>query len=340
MAAWTKRQRFEAVVNGEPADRPPVSAWRHFPGKEHRPEDLAEVMIAFQRTYDWDFMKINPRAVYYHEAWGNEYDYNSYHDVVPARIRHVIRSAADLKKIQELPGDEGPFGEQLAAVRMIRQVVGDELPLMQTVFTPIGVLLNLCGGRSLGRYREAPREESPLIRLMHEAPEAVHRALKVIAATLARYVAATLEAGADGLFYAALGMAREGYMTRAEWEEFARPYDLMVLEAAAGAPVILHTCGIYGNPQRFVDYPIHILHWAESAPGNPSIADSARWIGRKAVMGGVDERLFGTGAADRIAEQARRSVQAHAGRPFVLAPECSVSPATLDAELRALREAV
>lgn len=32
---WTKKERFEAVLNHELADRPPVSAWRHFTENEH-----------------------------------------------------------------------------------------------------------------------------------------------------------------------------------------------------------------------------------------------------------------------------------------------------------------
>jgi Uroporphyrinogen-III decarboxylase len=335
--SWTKRQRLEAIINGEPADRPPIVAYRHFPGREHRAEDLAAAMVEFQRQYDWDFMKINPRAVYYHQVWGNEYDFSRYNDVMPFCTHQAINSVDDLGQIEERPGDYGTLGEQLNAVRMIRRELGEEVPLMQTIFTPIGVLLNLCGARSLGRYREAPREQSPIVKLFLADRDGVHRALKAIANTLAQYAAATIQAGADGVFYAALGMAREGYLTLAEWEEYVRPYDLIVLEALKSVPTILHTCGIRGNPQRFLDYPVSILHWAESAPGNPSIADSVHWIGNKAVMGGVDERLFGTGAAQEIALQAAKAIEQHRGRPFVLAPECSVSVKTLDEEFRAFR---
>ena len=125
-----------------------------------------------------------------------------------------------------------------------------------------------------------------------------------------------------------------------EWEEFVKPYDLIVLEELKSSLTILHTCGIYSNPQRFVDYPINILHWAETAPGNPSIADSKEWIGKKVAMGGLDERLFGTGAEEEISRSAKKSIQTHSERPFILAPDCSVSIGSLDSELKAFREAV
>jgi uroporphyrinogen decarboxylase len=329
-----------ATVKGEIADRPPVSAWRHFPGKETSAVELARAMLDFHARFDWDFIKVNPRAVYYHEAWGNEYDYSRYNDIMPTRTRTAIADKKDLWSIGEVPGTAGPFAEQLEALRLIKQGSVSDIPIFQTIFTPIGILANLCGLRSLGRYREAPRAESALIKLMAEEPAGVHSALRAIARTLATYAAAVLETGVDGVFYAALGMARTGYFTRAEWEEFVRPYDLMVLEPLKAGTTLLHTCGIYGNPEWFVDWPIDVLHWAESATGNPGLKDSASWIGDKIPMGGVDERLFGTGAADEIARRARATIETMKGRPFVLAPDCSVSINTRDDELAAFRGAV
>lgn len=340
MRNWSRRERIQAIANGELADRAPVAAWRHFPGHEASAASLAQAMLEFQATYDWDYMKVNPRAIYYHEAWGNEYDYSRYNDVLPTLMKHRIHDTHDLHSLQKLPGTVGPFGEQLAALKLIKSQVPEDLPIFQTIFTPIGVLANLCGLRSLGRYREAPREESALIKLLAEDRKGVHAALRAIATTLASYAAAVLETGVDGVFYAALGMARTGYFTRDEWDEFVKPYDLIVLEALKAGVTMLHTCGIYGNPEWFVDYPIHILHWAESATGNPTLRDSTAWIGRKVPMGGVDERLFGTGAAAEIAAKARDAVSVMAGRPFVLAPDCSVAINSQEDELRAFRAAV
>jgi len=340
MSSWTKRKRLESIINGKLADRPPISAWRHFPEQENNPKDLAKVLIEFQRKYDWDFMKINPKAVYYHEAWGNEYDYSVYKDVVPTMIKHVIHDAEDLKKINELPGNEGVFAEQLETIKLIKQEMRDEVPLFMTIFCPIGVLLNLCGERSLGRYRKANREDSLLIKLLEKDREGVHKALAAISRTLARYAAATIKAGTDGVFYAALGMAREGWMTYKEWEEFVKPYDLIVLEELKSSLTILHTCGIYGNPQRFIDYPINVIHWAQSAPGNPPILGSEKWIGDKIPMGGVDERLFGQNKSMEIKRRALKQLEVNYDIPFILAPDCSVSINTLDEELRAFRDSV
>ena len=71
----THRVRVTAALRGEDVDRPPVSMWRHFYEAETSAEGLAEAMLGFQRSYDWDFMKVNPRASYHAERWGLQTDY-------------------------------------------------------------------------------------------------------------------------------------------------------------------------------------------------------------------------------------------------------------------------
>lgn len=338
---WSKQERMKAVMSGEPADRPPVTAYRHFPGCEEDPVLSAKAMVEFQRKYDWDWVKVNPSAVYYYEPWGNKYDYAHYQGTVPTRLDYGIHTVEDLEKVVPHSGLYGSFGTQVHALRLIREALGPDCPIYQSIFTPIAILLNICGGRSPGRYREAPRDACPLLPLFREHKELVHRALKNITETLADYAAQCLKNGADGMFFAEMGLAREGYLTLEEWKEFIEPYDRAILEVIAPHPCALHTCGIYGNPERFVEYhyPITALHWAESAPGNPPIAGSEKWLNGIAAMGGVDERLFGTRAVEKIRTMAANSVAANKNRPFLLAPECTVAASTTEEEYMALKSA-
>jgi len=57
-------------------------------------------------------------------------------------------------------------------------------------------------------------------------------------------------------------------------------------------------------------------------------------------MGGVDEMIFGTSAEKKIGELAEKEIQDNKDIPFILAPYCSVSIHTSDAELRAFRNSV
>jgi uroporphyrinogen decarboxylase len=336
---WNKMERMMCVMKGEVPDRPPVTAYRHFPGMEVKADDIAKCMVEFQNEYDWDWMKVNPGAVYYYEVWGNKYNYEHYLGNVPEKLDYAIHNLSDFEKVVEYPGDYSRFGDHVKAIQLIRKQIPADLPVFQSVFAPIAVLLNLCGDKSPGRYREAPREKCVLLPYFREHPDVVHHALKNIAVTLADYVTKCLEAGADGIFFAEMGLAREGYLTYEEWKEFVVPYDKIVLEALNGRPCILHTCGIYGNPKRFVEYPINALHWAETAPGNPPIIGSESWLGKIAAMGGVNENLFGTNAAEKIGDMARKSVAGNRQRPFLLAPECTVPVNSLKSELLALKSA-
>ncbi len=57
-------------------------------------------------------------------------------------------------------------------------------------------------------------------------------------------------------------------------------------------------------------------------------------------MGGVNEMIFGTGAEKKIGELASEEIKNNKEIPYILAPYCSVSIHTSDAELKAFRNSV
>ncbi|MCQ6561289.1 uroporphyrinogen decarboxylase family protein [Paenibacillus mendelii] len=339
MTTWSNRQRFEAIFSGEPADRPLVSAWRHFIEREQDAAGLAGAATEFQHTFQWDFVKINPRTTYYAEAWGNEYDYNRYDGVVPAVSKFLIHEPADMDGIEELNASAAPFQEQLDVVRRVSQGVDKETPVLQTVFSPLAVLEYLGGHRTLASNRPAIRDASPLPRLLAGNPEGAHQALRRIAYTLADYVQELMCGGADGVFYAVLGLARDGYLTEEEYKTFGRPYDDIVLEALQGAPSLLHTCGPQAHPERFVHDSVKAIHWADRAEGNPSLADFAQTLRGKAVVGGVAEGLFSGENAEQVRTQAEEAIKAMKDHAFILAPGCGLPLNATPSTLQALRKA-
>ncbi len=54
----SKRARLEATFAGAAVDRPPVALWRHWPVDDLNGHELARATLAFQRTYDFDFIKL------------------------------------------------------------------------------------------------------------------------------------------------------------------------------------------------------------------------------------------------------------------------------------------
>ena len=337
MSTWSKKERFLAVLSGEIADRPPISAWGHFVGREETAIDLAQATIEFQKEYDWDFIKINPRATIFGEAWGNISDFNNYVGDVPAISLHLVHGADELNKIQELDPTKGAFREQLEATRMIKEKAGEDTPVLQTIFTPMAIVEYLCGHRTVASSRSADRKLSPLSNLIEEHAADLHRALQAITDTLVNYIQHAIKNGADGFFYAVLGLARDGFLSKEEFKEFGTKYDLMLLEAAKDTSLLMHTCGPQSNPERFKDYPVHSIHWADNAHGNPSLAESISW-NKKCLMGGVDEELFKDQDSDRVIHEARKTIQALKDHPFILAPGCGLPVGTNAQVLRDFRD--
>ena len=326
MAARTKRERVLAALRGEEVDYVPVSAWGHDFLREWAAEGLAEATLQAYRRYDWDFIKVNPRASYYAEDWGCRYQPSgSASGGPPQTLATVINSAADLRGLRPLDPSRGAYGEQLAALRLIRDGLAREAPFIQTVFSPLAVASRLAGSHE------------PIRQYMEEAPQDLEAALAAIAETLAAYARACLDAGADGIFFASVEWGSRNYISAEQYARFGRPFDLPVLEAVQGAPFnLLHVCRNNNMLSDLLDYPVHAFHWATTGADNPSLTDILARTD-KAVMGGVshDSTILSSRPED-VAAEARAAIDATGGRRFLLAPGCSIAPTTPEANLRAM----
>lgn len=321
MSAWSKQDRFNALLSGERADRPIVSGWRHFIDKEQNADDLAEITISFTKKHDWDWVKINPRATYLAEAWGNQYDFTDYQTVFPRQKSTVIPTAERLWELEVKKATQTPsLQEHLEAVRKIRQGLPDT-PLIQTVFSPLTVLLFIVG-RSAYVTKTVFGIEQPvtLDSLFKEHRAAAHHALHVISLTLADYVQELRQAGSDGLFYAVTGTAHPGLFDEARFDEFSRPYDSIVLEAAGYGKNILHTCGAHAKPEKFNDYRIDGISWDTVAEGNPGLDADLK----ATKVGGVDHGLFAVNDIIQIRKQAKDALAFMKDQPFILSPNCAI----------------
>ncbi|WP_238653540.1 uroporphyrinogen decarboxylase family protein [Paenibacillus piscarius] len=330
MSIWSKQDRFQAILSGELADRPIISGWRHFIDKEQNADDLAESTISFTKTYDWDWVKINPRATYLAEAWGNQYDFADYQTVFPRQLTTAVPAAANLWDLEvKKAGQTASLLEHLDAVKKIRQGLPDT-PLIQTVFSPLTVLLFIVG-RSAYVTKTVFGIEQPvtLESLFTEHRAAAHHALHVIALTLADYVQELKQAGADGLFYAVTGTAHPGLFDAAKFDELSRPYDSIVLEAASYGKNILHTCGAHAQPEKFNDYRIDGISWDTEAEGNPGLDAELK----ATKVGGVDHGLFAGNHVEQIEQQAKAALDQMKNQPFILSPNCAIPLTVTDEAL-------
>jgi uroporphyrinogen decarboxylase len=329
MAAMTPRERVWAALAGEPVDRPPVSFWGHFYHRESSAHDLVEATLEHQREYAWDWIKLNPRKHYHVEDWGVRYRYSGRAGEKPVLEAWPVHQPQDWLAITPRPHDRGALGEQIDAVRMLRERLDPDVPMIETVFTPLAVLA------------EMVPEPGELKLHMRTQPNAVRGALEVVTAVYERYVAAVVAAGADGIYLATTDWASKNWMSPEEYREWARPFDLRVLAAASGAPFnVLHVCKPRNLLFELADYPVKAFSWDATHPTNPPLdAGLERLPG--AVMGGISyEEELQQPHPDGVLNEFRKGLERTGGRRWLVGPGCSIPPKTPAANLKAVRSAV
>jgi uroporphyrinogen decarboxylase len=321
----TKKQRVRAAIAGDPVDHPPVSLWGHDFLREWSPEDLVANTLDNYRPYDWDFIKFNPRATYFAEAWGNTYTIPT-DQRQPAPVTNVVTKPEHLRDIKPVSATEGLFGEHLRALAMLIRDVNEDVDVLHTIFSPMSIVAMLCG---------SPRS---FIEFAKADADGAHSAIRAATETLSAYARASIDEGAAGIFYAPLIWASRDTCDDAFYAEFGRRYDLEVLAAAGAAEFnVMHVCRNHNMIDALLDYPVAAFNWADHGEGNPSLGDLHAKT-QRAVMGGIDNAHIHSMSADDVASQAR-SAMATGDRVFVTAG-CAIPPQTPPENRDALAKAV
>ncbi|MGQ0548461.1 MAG: uroporphyrinogen decarboxylase family protein [Armatimonadota bacterium] len=321
----TKRERVYAALDGKPVDRPPVALWRHFPQEDQRAQTLAQAHVAFQKAFDWDFLKVTPTSGYYGDDWGLRGAYKPNREGIRHYTDRPIKKETDWPKLKRLDVTAGTYGRELQALRLIRKALPDDV-LLATVFSPLTIAHHLAGGTALVRYIRGSENET-------------HEGLDIIAETTGQFASECLAAGADGIFFATQ-CASTAYMTIEEYEEFARPYDLRVLDAARAAEiVILHIHGERIMFEQLTDYPVHALNWHDRKT-EPSLKE-AREVYSGTLAGGLDAmETIGGAAVEKVTAEVKDAVAQTGGKRIIVAAGCVIPIDAPEANLRAVRQAV
>ena len=189
MLEMTKRERLTAAIGGETVDQAPVALWRHFPGDDQRPADLAAATVAFQRQYDFDFVKVTPASSFCLRDWGSQDVWSGSMEGTRDYVSRPVQSPSDWSQLATLDPGRGALGAQLECLSLIADELAGEVPFIQTIFSPLAQAKNLVG------------KERLLVHL-RRYPDEVHAGLETITETTVRFVAQAIETGGDGGFYA------------------------------------------------------------------------------------------------------------------------------------------
>lgn len=323
-----KKQRLLAAIHGEYPDRIPVALWRHFPIHDLTADGLAQAVVDWQATYDWDFVKVTPASGYAVEDWGAGFVDRGNREGTREYARRVIKQPRDWEMLWPLDVTEGMLGRQLQSLRLIRARLGPDMHIFQTFFSPLALARNLAGDALFFSH-------------LRTHPDALGRGLAVIADTHARFAQECLRAGADSVFFATQTATRD-LLSEAEYEEFGIPFDRHVLGAVAGTAevMLLHMHGLnimFSLLARA--YPVHILNWHDRRTA-PSLAE-ARLRTHLALMGGINEwQTLAAGTPEQVEGEVRDAVRQTGGRRYVVGAGCVIPIDTPDANLRAIRRAL
>lgn len=319
------RQRLETALSGARPDHTPVAFWRHFPVDDQTPGSLAAAHLAFQRTYDLDLLKVTPESGYCLKDWGLRDEWRGATEGTRESTQRVIHRPEEWAHLPVLDPRAGFLGQQLEALRLICTELGPNTPVLMTIFNPLSQARKLAGpDRMLAHLRQAP--------------EALHAGLRIIAKSTHRFVEAAAQTGIAGLFYA-VQHGQYGLLSSTEFEQFCRPYDLQVLEAAR--PLWLNMVHLHGLEVMFdqvADYPIQIINWHDQETP-PSLSEGQRRF-PGIVCGGIRrEETMVLGTPTQVAAEALQAIDATTGERFILGTGCVIPITTPYGNIIAARQA-
>lgn len=312
------RERILKVIGGEQPDKTPMLFTSHFPQEQTQGKAAVEAHIRYFRESGNDICKVmnenQQRGVY------------------------KVEKPADLFK--EVISEDSRRGMQRQAdiISGVAQEIADAAPVILTVHGPMVSVQHMSGRpgffvENLDFYHTCIKEN----------PKALKAALDAAADGLCELVRRCFEAGAEGIYFAALG-AQNSLFTDEEYADIVRPFDLRVLESAKSAKFnILHICASDLAVHRFIDYPVEIVNWefGEKAK-NPTMQEAFKMYGSdKTILGGLDNHTgpLIDGPFEAIEPEVHRLIKEAEGRRFILGAGCTLPNSVEAASLREVARA-
>lgn len=321
----SKRERLEATFAGSPVDRPPVALWRHWPVDDQFGDELARASLAFQDTFDFDFIKVTPSSNFCVEGYGATSSWLGNLEGTRAWGPRIIQSPEDWERLEPLDPHQGLLGQVIEANRLIGQSVGDGVPFIQTVFNPLSQAKNLAGDRLIADIRQHP--------------DAVKAGLATITESILRFVEALKPTGAAGIFLA-LQHATHDRLAEAEYRALCYGLDLQILEATEGMWFnLIHLHGVNVMFDLVADYPAQVINWHD-VETPPSLGE-AKSRTKQALCGGLRQwETMVRGTPADVTAEAQAAIKATAGQRFILGTGCVTPIVAPTANLLAARKAV
>jgi uroporphyrinogen decarboxylase len=320
----SKKERLEAAIRGEIADRPPVALWRHFPVDDQDPIELAKSTAEFQRHFDFDLVKVTPSSSFCLKDWGSQDDWRGADEGTRQYTHRVIKDDQGWDDLPALDPAQGYLGDQLQCLQALRADLGPDVPIIQTIFNPLSQAKNLAGQERLFVH-------------LHRSPDKVHQGLARITETTISFVEAAKACGIDGIFFATQH-ASFRYFDEVGYKEFGQKYDLRILEHIDD--LWLNMLHLHGEAIMFdlaVTYPTNIVNWHDQE--TPPDLATAQSMVDGAVCGGLQRESLVLDDPAMIQTAAKKAIEVTGGKGFILGTGCVVPIKAPRGNIAAVRSA-
>ncbi len=319
-------ERLEATIANAAVDRPAVALWRHFPVDDQSPENLASAVIDFQRTYDFDLVKVTPASSFCIKDWGAKDEWQGASEGTREYTLRVIQHPGDWEELTILDPTKGYLAAQLECLRMIVSEIGNDVPIVQTIFSPLAQAKNLVGAANLAIH-------------LRRYPQELQAGLSVIAESIQRFIEAAIDTGIAGIFYA-VQHAQYALLSEEEYRFFGRSFDLQALEPAKEFKFnMLHLHGEHIMFDQFLDYPVVIINWHDRETP-PSLAEAQKKFSG-ALCGGLrrNETMV-LGNPEEVKAEAMEAFQQTGRRGLILGTGCVMPTIVPRGNILAARQSV
>ena len=324
-----KRERLERAIAGEQVDQVPAALWRHWPGDDQRAADLAQAVLAFQRTYDWDFINVMPSNTFSVLDYGVQDQWAGNPDGTRECPRPLITKSLDWTNLRALDPYRGFLGKQLECLRLIEDgLAGDKTPVVQTIYHPLAQAQLLAGHKML-------------IRHMRTQPDRLHTGLNTITESTLRFVEELKRLGhMSGISYVT-SYADYDMMSVDEYQVFGLPYDRKIIDSLPSRWWLnIVQLGKEAPMFKLVDhYNLQVINWQDQF-AEPDL-NRGKSLVKGAVCGGLSHtsHLY-EGTPSSIRDAARQAISATNGRRIILGTGAALRMNSPLSNIRAARDAV
>ena len=316
----TKYERIYNLLEGREVDRTPAGFWLHFPKKMHHGDAAIQAHMKFMKETDTDILKImNENILYDGES--------------------LIETVNDINKFRGFSRKDKIFQDQMEIISRIKEQAKGEYPILATIHGLLASTFHETGFEGFfatlgGRLAEFSREK----------PAEMHHVFETVSETLMEFVDCSLVAGADGIFYAALGGERQ-FFNDEEFAEFVAPYEKKIYDhIKAATPFnVLHICKTNIDFKRFTDLKPAIVNWG--IYGNHlSLTEGAELFPESIILGGFPDRhgVIVDGSREEIFNHTRAVLNEMKEKRFIVGSDCTlptdISPKRIHAVVEALEE--